>query len=110
MVFGKRFLPAVSPCIWLMPGSFLLGVETVIVQYLNSLGFPRIIAYSWLLVTALNIGVNLWAIPTYGIVGAAIVSIISYSLVFVLVLVVFFAVYHFVRIENLHNFSNYSNY
>jgi O-antigen/teichoic acid export membrane protein len=88
LVFGKSFLPAVTPFIWLMPGSFLLGVEIVIVQYLNSLGFPKIIAYCWLLVTALNIGINFWAIPAYGITGAAIVSTVSYSLIFVLVLVV----------------------
>jgi O-antigen/teichoic acid export membrane protein len=88
LVFGKSFLPAVGPFIWLMPGTFLLGVETVIVQYLNSLGFPRVIAYSWLLVTALNIGINLWAIPAYGISGAAVVSTLTYSLIFVLVLAV----------------------
>ena len=91
LVFGKSFLPAVAPFIWLMPGSFLLGIETVIVQYLNSLGFPKIIAYFWLLVTVLNIGVNLWAIPTYGIIGAAVVSTVSYALVFVLVLTVIYA-------------------
>jgi O-antigen/teichoic acid export membrane protein len=90
LVFGKSFLPAAPPFIWLMPGSFLLGIETVIVQYLNSLGFPRIIAYAWLLVTALNIGINLWAIPAYGINGAAVVSTICYSLVFVLVLAVIY--------------------
>ena len=90
LVFGKSFLPSAAPFIWLMPGSFLLGIETVIVQYLNSLGFPRIIAYAWLLVTALNIVVNLWAIPAYGINGAAIVSTVSYSLIFVLVLAVIY--------------------
>jgi O-antigen/teichoic acid export membrane protein len=85
LMFGKSFIPAVTPFIWLMPGSFLLGIETVIVQYLNSFGFPKVIAYSWLLVTALNIGINLWAIPAYGINGAAIVSTVTYSLIFVLV-------------------------
>ena len=108
VVFGKSFLPAVAPFIWLMPGSFLLGVETVIVQYLNSLGFPRIIAYSWLLVTALNIGVNLWAIPAYGIVGAAIVSTISYALVFVLVLAVIYAGQRSERIAHSHNVPQYT--
>jgi len=80
----------------------------VIVQYLNSLGFPRIIAYSWLLVTALNIGVNLWAIPAYGIVGAAIVSTISYALVFVLVLAVIYAGQRSERIANSHNVPQYT--
>src|SRR5262249_27058126 len=85
-VFGKSFLPAVPAFVWLMPGSFFLGIEVVMVQYLNSLGYPRVIVYSWIVVTALNIGVNLWAIPAYGITGAAIVSSISYFLVFGLVL------------------------
>jgi O-antigen/teichoic acid export membrane protein len=86
LVFGKSFLPAVVPFIWLMPGSFFLGIEAVIVQYLNSLGFPKIIVYFWLLVTALNIGINFWAIPAYGITGAAIVSTVTYSLIFLLIL------------------------
>ena len=94
LVFGSRFLPAVGPFIWLMPGTFFLGIETVIVQYLNSLGFPKIIAYFWLLVTIVNIGINFWAIPTYGITGAAIVSTASYSLIFMLILIV---VYNDVR-------------
>ena len=85
LVFGQAFLPAVPAFVWLMPGSFFLGVEIVMVQYLNSLGFPRAIVYSWFFVTVLNIGVNLWAIPAYGIKGAAIVSTLSYLLIFVLV-------------------------
>ena len=108
LAFGRSFLPAVTPFIWLMPGSFLLGVETVIVQYLNSLGYPKIIAYSWLLVTALNIGINLWAIPAYGIVGAAIVSTISYALVFVLVLTVIYAGQRSERIADSHNVPQYT--
>ncbi len=89
-VFGASFAPAAGPFLWLMPGSFLLGVQVVIVQYLNSFGFPKIIAYSWFVVTALNVGLNLWAIPAYGITGAAVVSTVSYSLIFVLVLSVIY--------------------
>lgn len=90
LIFGASFAPAAGPFLWLMPGSFLLGVQVVIVQYLNSFGFPKIIAYSWFVVTALNVGLNFWAIPTYGITGAAIVSTVSYSLIFVLVLSVIY--------------------
>ena len=96
LVFGKSFLPAVGPFIWLTPGTFLLGIETVIVQYLNSLGFPKIIAYFWLAVTIANIGINFWAIPAYGITGAAIVSTATYSLIFFLILL---AVYNSKRLE-----------
>jgi len=86
LVFGKSFLPAVPAFVWLMPGSFFLGVEVVMVQFLNSLGYPRVIIYSWICITGLNVGVNLWAIPAYGIAGAAVVSSVSYFLVFGLVL------------------------
>lgn len=89
-VFGASFAPAAGPFLWLMPGSFLLGVQVVIVQYLNSFGFPKIIAYAWFVVTALNVGLNFWAIPAYGITGAAVVSTVSYSLIFVLVLSVIY--------------------
>jgi len=91
LVFGKSFLPAVAPFIWLMPGSFFLSIEIVVVQYLNSLGFPKVIAYSWLVVTALNIGINLWAIPAYGINGAAIVSTVTYFLIFLFILAVIYS-------------------
>jgi O-antigen/teichoic acid export membrane protein len=87
-IFGSSFLPAVSPFLWLMPGIFCLSVEIVVVQYLNSLGYPRIIAFSWLFVVVLNIGMNFWAIPAYGLNGAAIVSTLSYFLVFVLILAI----------------------
>jgi len=88
LAFGEAFLPAVPAFVWLMPGTFFLGIEIVIVQYLNSLGFPKVIVSAWLLVTLLNVGINLWAIPAYRITGAAIVSTVSYFLVFVLVLLV----------------------
>jgi len=108
LVFGKSFLPAVGPFIWLMPGSFFLGIETVIVQYLNSLGFPKIIAYFWLLVTIVNIGINFWAIPAYGISGAAIVSTVSYSLIFVLVLAVVYNAKRSERTAVSHRVPQYS--
>jgi len=37
--FGRNFIPAVSPFVWLMPGTYFLGIETVMVQLLNSEGF-----------------------------------------------------------------------
>src|SRR4029077_12618118 len=74
VAFGRQFLPAVSPFVWLMPGIYFLGIEIVMVQLLNSEGFPPIIAAAWVVDTIVNIGLNLWAIPRYGITGASIVS------------------------------------
>jgi O-antigen/teichoic acid export membrane protein/2-polyprenyl-3-methyl-5-hydroxy-6-metoxy-1,4-benzoquinol methylase len=85
LFFGAAFLPAVPAFIWLMPGIFFLSIETVIVQFLNSVGFPKVVVVSWALCCCANIGLNLWAIPAYGIMGASVVSSICYTLISVLV-------------------------
>jgi O-antigen/teichoic acid export membrane protein len=85
LAFGKAFLPAVAAFIWLTPGLLTLGVEIVIVQFLNSLGIPNVVIGVWVLSAVTNIMGNLWAIPRFGIVGASVVSSVTYSLTFVLV-------------------------
>ena len=85
MAFGRNFLPAVSPFAWLMPGTYFLGLETVMVQLLNSEGFPPIIVVAWIVDTIVNVALNFWAIPRYGITGASIVSSVCYFLMFLIV-------------------------
>src|SRR5205807_6530218 len=85
LAFGPKFLPAVSPFIWLMPGTYFLGVETVMVQLLNSEGFPPIIIAAWIADMIINVALNFWAIPRYGITGASVVSSVCYFLMFVIV-------------------------
>lgn len=88
IAFGRNFLAAVSSFVCLLPGIYFLGLEVVLVQLLNSEGFPKIIVIAWLADTILNVGLNLWAIPLYGITGASVVSSICYFLIFVIILAV----------------------
>lgn len=85
LAFGRSFLPAVSPFAWLMPGIYFLAIEIVMVQLLNSEGFPLIIVGAWIADTIINIALNFWAIPRYGITGASAVSSVCYFLMFVIV-------------------------
>jgi O-antigen/teichoic acid export membrane protein len=85
IAFGKNFLPAVSPFAWLMPGTYFLGIEVVMVQLLNSEGFPRVIVVAWIADTIINVALNFWAIPRYGITGASVVSSVCYFLMFLIV-------------------------
>lgn len=85
LAFGRNFLPAVGPFVWLMPGTYFLGIETVMVQLLNSEGFPPVIVVAWIVSTLINVALNFWAIPHYGITGASIVSSVCYFLMFVIV-------------------------
>jgi O-antigen/teichoic acid export membrane protein len=77
-LFGKAFAPATPALLLLLPGILFLSLETVLVQYLNSCGFPRSVVAIWILSAAFNILANLWAIPAYGINGASVVSSVSY--------------------------------
>jgi len=88
IAFGRDFLPAVAPFAWLMPGTYFLGIETVMVQLLNSDGFPPVIVVAWIADTTINVAANFWAIPRYGITGASIVSSVCYFLIFVFVSVI----------------------
>lgn len=85
VAFGRNFLPAVPPFAWLMPGTYFLGIETVMVQLLNSEGFPPIIIVAWIVDTILNVALNFWAIPRFGITGASMVSSVCYFLMFLVV-------------------------
>jgi O-antigen/teichoic acid export membrane protein len=85
ILFGDAFQPSAWALILLMPGVFFLGVQSIMVQYLNSRGFPLSVVWAWFVTSGLNIGVNLWAIPRYGIAGASVVSSLCYFLMFVLV-------------------------
>lgn len=85
-LFGKAFLPAADAFIWLTPGIFTLGVEIVAVQFMNSLGYPKVLIWIWSVSVLLNVTLNLWAIPRFGIKGAAAVSSISYTLTLLAIL------------------------
>ena len=79
-LFGAAFLPAVPAFVWLMPAIFALSVNTILMIYFASIGMPPITVYSPMIAVALNIILNINIIPLYGIVGAAISSIVSYTL------------------------------
>jgi O-antigen/teichoic acid export membrane protein len=87
-VFGVAFVPAAVALRWLAPGIVALGLQVVMVQYLNSVGYPALLVAAWFVCMVLNVGLNWWVIPVYGITGASFVSSITYSLMCVLVLLI----------------------
>ncbi|HKW17138.1 MAG TPA: oligosaccharide flippase family protein [Terriglobales bacterium] len=88
VLFGAAFLPAASAFVLLMPGMLFLGVNSVAVQFLNSIGYPKSVVLVWGLCCCFNIGIDLWAIPHYGISGASVVSSVSYLLACVFILLI----------------------
>ncbi len=84
--FGKAYLPSVTPFLLLLPGVFCLGLETVVVQFLNRVGLPLRVVVAWLTACIINFAINLWAIPRHGLSGASVASSVCYSLMLILVL------------------------
>jgi O-antigen/teichoic acid export membrane protein len=88
LLFGAAFLPTSLAFVLLMPGMLFLGINTVAVQFLNSIGYPKSVVIIWGLCSIFNICLNLWVIPHYGIAGAAVVSSGSYFMAFFFILMV----------------------
>jgi len=84
-VYGAQFADASWQLLILLPGIYLVGIESVLVQHFSSLGLPVAIPLFWLATLCLNVALNLAFVPTYGARAAAVASSISYALIFILV-------------------------
>jgi O-antigen/teichoic acid export membrane protein len=82
LVYGRDFLPALPAFLVLCLAIVFYGANTVISIYFSSSGLPWFSVGIWPAAAALNIGLNLYAIRKWGIVGAAISSLLTYSALF----------------------------
>lgn len=89
LIYGARFSDATIQLLILLPGVYLMGIESVLVQHFTGTGLPAAIPAFWLVTLALNLGLNFALIPVYGARGAAAASTVSYGLIFILVAVYF---------------------
>lgn len=89
LLYGPGFTAATMQLLILLPGIFLVGLESVLVQHFNALGLPRIIPIFWLATLALNVAMVFVLVPRMGANGAAIASSISYAMIFILVMIRF---------------------
>lgn len=89
LVYGAAFSEATGLLLILLPGVYLLGLESVLVQHFNALGIPRAIPIYWVITLVLNLILVFTLVPRYGAVGAALASTICYAVIFALVAIHF---------------------
>ena len=89
IIYGANFGDATTQLLILLPGIFLMGLESVLVQHFTGTGLPAAIPWFWVITVAFNIGLNLLTVPKFGARGAAVNSTLSYALIFLLVAVYF---------------------
>ena len=85
LIYGAEFTDASRLLLILLPGVYLVGLESVLVQHFNATGLPRIIPVYWVVTLVINLAVVFWLVPRMGAQGAALASTASYALIFGLV-------------------------
>ena len=88
-VYGQRFSGAVFQLLLLLPGIFFLAIESVLVQHFTGTGLPAAIPAFWIVTVIVNLGLNLALVPRWGALAAALNSSVSYTLIFLLVVIYF---------------------
>lgn len=91
LVYGPAFSGATTLLLILLPGVYLIGLESVLVQHFTALGLPRTIPVYWIVTLIVNLVLVFALVPQFGAYGAAIASTISYALIFALVAFYFLA-------------------
>ena len=85
LLYGPEFKDVPFLFLLLLPGVFLLGLETIQVQHFTGLGLPPRIPAYWVITLVFTLALDLVVVPRFGSWGAAAVSTASYALIFVLV-------------------------
>lgn len=89
VLYGSNYLPAVEPFWVLLPGVMALSICKILGNEITGRGKPMISTYAAIISLFTNIPLNLILIPKMGIVGSALSSSISYTLMTVILLVIF---------------------
>ena len=76
-------LPLYAPCLpafyVLLPGVVTLSLAKVMASYLAGRGRPELLSLATMATLAVNVTLNLALIPRFGIVGASLSSLVSYT-------------------------------
>ena len=89
LIYGPSFSTATLQLLILIPGVYLFGIESVMVQHFTGSGLPLALPIFWMIALIVNLALNLVLIPPYGATAAAFVSTLTYALIFVLVAIYF---------------------
>ena len=89
ILFGVDFLPSAVPLLILLPGIVALGGAKTLTADMAGRGKPQFGTYAALISLAVNIPLNLWLIPRWGISGAAFASSIAYIIATIVVVIAF---------------------
>lgn len=84
ILFGEKFIPASSTLTILAIGSLFYGMGYINTTFILGIKGPKLNMYIYIVGAAFNLILNLFFVPKYGIIGAAIATSISYVAIFII--------------------------
>jgi O-antigen/teichoic acid export membrane protein len=89
LLYGAAFAPAGAPLLWLAVGNAALAIFVIITRDFTARSKQAVNTVAGLIALIINVALNLYTIPRYGIVGAAFATAVAYTVACV-ILVGFF--------------------
>jgi O-antigen/teichoic acid export membrane protein len=89
LLFGKEYMESSVALKILLPGITLFSVERILSNSLAGKGKPELNLYTSLFTVTCNIILNIILIPIYGLNGAALATSISYTLTFIIKIMIY---------------------
>lgn len=89
LLYGAKFSDVSVQLLILLPGVYLVGIESVLVQHFNAMGLPLTIPLFWVATLIVNVVLVVALVPVWGARGAALASTVSYGLIFALIALYF---------------------
>ena len=89
LLYGAKFGDVGVQLLILLPGVYLIGLESVLVQHFNATGLPVAVPLFWVATLVVNVTLTFALVPPLGARGAALASTVSYALIFALVALYF---------------------
>jgi O-antigen/teichoic acid export membrane protein len=80
IAFGKEFITAYPALVFIVVGEFVNSISGSTGMFMNMTGNQNTLSNIMIFAAILNIIINLWLIPIWGITGAAIAAMISLCL------------------------------
>jgi O-antigen/teichoic acid export membrane protein len=89
LLYGEAFRDSATVLKVLLIGIVSMGIAHIIANDLAGRGLPMLNSNHAILAAAINVAINLYLIPEYGLIGAAIATSISYTAMLLAKIIVF---------------------
>lgn len=88
-MYGNTYTPSLMPMYILLPGFIFLSLYYLFFSYFNAIGKPEIVAIILVITLIIKFFSSIFAIPRWGMIGAAVTSAVAYVLCGVLFIIMF---------------------